>query len=306
MSKVYFGVDISEHNGKVDWNKVAKKVDFAILRIGWVGNNSNKMDIRFMENYNAAKKAGVKLGAYVYMYSKSTSAAKAGAGWILKQIKGLSFDLPIYCDMEDETISSLGKTTLTNITIAFNDVIKAAGYKVGTYTSRYWYDTKLDKALKTKYHTWIAHYTTGINKYKGEYEMWQNSSKGKVDGVSGNVDTNYLYEDLFTTIIAKPTPKPTTTTSQATAKVEPYKVGKTYTLKVDLNVRTGAGTNYRQKKRSELTTDGRKNALKQTYATLKKGTKVTCNDIIKKGNDIWFEIPSGYVAAVYNGKTYIG
>ncbi|MCI6360544.1 MAG: glycoside hydrolase family 25 protein [Eubacterium coprostanoligenes] len=302
MSKVYFGVDISEHNGKVDWNKVAKKVDFAILRIGWVGNNSNKMDTRFLENYKAAKKAGVKLGAYVYMYSKSTSAAKAGAEWILKQIKGLTFEMPIYCDMEDETISGLGKSTLTNITIAFNDVIKAGGYKVGTYTSRYWYDTKLDKVLKTKYHTWIAHYTTGTNKYMGEYEMWQNSSKGKVDGVSGNVDTNYLYENLFTTIPAKPTTTPT----QASTKVEPYKVGKTYTLKVDLNVRVGAGTNYRQKKTSELTADGRKHALNQTYAVLKKGTKVTCNDIIKKGNDIWFEIPSGYVAAVFNGKTYIG
>lgn len=100
--------------------------------------------------------------------------------------------------------------------------------------------------------------------------------------------------------------KPTTTTpTQASTKVEPYKVGKVYTLKVDLNVRVGAGTNYRQKKRSELTKDGQKHALNQTYATLKKGTKVICNDIIKKGNDIWFEIPSGYVAAYYNGKTYI-
>ena len=197
MSKTYFGVDISEHNGTVDWKSVAKNVDFAILRIGWVGNTSNKMDVKFIENYKAAKSAGVKLGAYVYMYSKSTEAAKAGAEWILKQIKGYDFELPIYCDMEDNSIASLSKSKLTDITIAFNEVIKKAGYTVGTYASRYWFDSKLDKSLRSKYHTWIAHYTSGSNKYKGEYEMWQNSSKGKVNGVKGNVDTNYLYEEIF-------------------------------------------------------------------------------------------------------------
>ena len=197
MSKTYFGVDISEHNGTVDWTKVAKKVDFAILRIGWVGNTQNKMDKLFEKNYAAAKKAGVKLGAYVYMYTKNALNAKSGAEWILKQIKGKEFELPIYCDMEDPTISKLSKAELTNITIAFNEAIKKGGYVVGTYASRYWFDSKLDKLLRTKYHTWIAHYTSGTNKYKGEYEMWQNSSKGRVDGVSGNVDTNYLYEDIF-------------------------------------------------------------------------------------------------------------
>lgn len=212
MSKTYFGVDISEHNGVVDWEKVAKNVDFAILRIGWVGNNSNKMDIKFVENYKAAKKAGIKLGAYVYMYSKSTEAAKAGAEWILKQIKGYDFEMPIYCDMEDNTISGLGKNTLTAITDAFNKVIKAAGYEVGIYSSRYWFDSKLNPSVKN-YHTWIAHYgLSGTDRYKGSYEMWQNSSDGKVDGVKGRVDTNYLYVDLFTT--EKPSaPKPGTTTT---------------------------------------------------------------------------------------------
>ena len=214
MSKTYFGVDISEHNGTVDWLKLSKKIDFAILRIGWVGNTSNAIDKKFKENYNAAKKAGVKLGAYVYMYSKSAEAAKKGASWVLNQIKGLTFDMPIYCDMEDPTIQGLGKTTLTAITDAFNTVIKNAGYKVGIYSSRWWFDNKLNSSVK-KYHTWIAHYTSGTNKYKGEYEMWQNGSKGRIDGVKGNVDTNYLYEDIFTT---KPTTAPTTKPSSSSKK----------------------------------------------------------------------------------------
>ena len=485
MAKTYFGVDISEHNGTVDWAKVAKKVDFAILRIGWVGNTQNKMDVNFIKNYNAAKKAGVKLGAYVYMYSKTAYAAKAGAEWILKQIKGLSFDLPLYCDMEDPTISKLSKAELTNITIAFNEAIKKGGYVPGVYANLNWFTNKLDKVLRTKYHTWIAHYTSGTDKYKGSYGMWQNSSKGKVDGVKGKVDTNYLYESIAasTPVTVKPAEtkastaaktnkglveyaiaqigkpywygtfgqvsdaalyatkkkeypvqykwdcknnqpgvvpakqlgekvhdcvglikgylwctgptdkkpkynaaqdksangmyaacktkgaiatmpdipgvlvfmdhhvgvyigngyvveakghaygvvktalkgrgwtswgycpyieyekaaatqtKPAATTKPAAAPT--YKVGNTYTLQVDLFVRTGAGTDCAKKKRSELTDDGKKNAKLGVYAVLKKGTRVTVKTVQKKGSDIWVHIPSGWIAAYYSGKVYV-
>lgn len=84
-----------------------------------------------------------------------------------------------------------------------------------------------------------------------------------------------------------------------------YIKGRNYTLQVDLNVRTGAGTSYKIKKYSELTVDGKKHAYLQTNAVLKKGTVVTCLDIIKVGQDIWLKIPSGYVAGYYQGKEYI-
>lgn len=79
-----------------------------------------------------------------------------------------------------------------------------------------------------------------------------------------------------------------------------------YTLQVDLNVRTGAGTEYRKKQYNELTADGKNHAYKQNNAVLKKGTRVTCLDVlIDKDNNIWLRIPSGYVAGYYNGKEYI-
>lgn len=84
-----------------------------------------------------------------------------------------------------------------------------------------------------------------------------------------------------------------------------YIKGRNYTLQVDLNVRTGAGTSYKIKKYSELTVDGKKHAYLQINAVLKKGTVVTCLDIIKVGQDIWLKIPSGYVAGYYQGKEYI-
>ena len=90
------------------------------------------------------------------------------------------------------------------------------------------------------------------------------------------------------------------------ARYSGYRVGGTYTLKVDLKVRTGPGTGYRQKKRSELTAGGKAHAKNQTYAVLKSGTRVTCQRVATSGSSIWLQIPSGYVCAVRNGKKYIG
>lgn len=84
-----------------------------------------------------------------------------------------------------------------------------------------------------------------------------------------------------------------------------YIIGKNYTLQVDLNVRYAAGTNYGIKKYNELTKDGKRHAYEQTNAVLKKGTIVTCLDVIKNENDIWLKIPSGYVAGYYQEKEYI-
>lgn len=85
-----------------------------------------------------------------------------------------------------------------------------------------------------------------------------------------------------------------------------YIKGKNYKLQVDLNVRTGAGIEYRIKNFSELTEDGKKHSYNQTTAVLKKGTIVTCLDILIDSKDnIWLKIPSGYVAGYYNGKEYI-
>lgn len=260
MSKTYFGVDISEHNGTVDWSALSKKVDFAILRIGWVGNNNNHtIDKKFVENYKAAKKAGVKVGAYVYMYSKSVATAKAGAEWVLKQIKGYDFELPIYCDMEDASIVSLGKNTLTAITDAFNTTIKNAGYEVGVYANLNWFNNYLNASVK-QYHTWIAHYCNGTEKYKGSYEMWQNASNGSVSGVKGRVDTNYLYEYIFASA-----PKPSTTTAKKTVDEIAQEVvnGKWGNGDERKRKLTAAGYNYDavQKKVNELVSSTKKKSI---------------------------------------------
>lgn len=89
------------------------------------------------------------------------------------------------------------------------------------------------------------------------------------------------------------------------SKKEDYIIGKTYTLQVNLNVRMGAGTSYKNKKYSELTKDGRKHALNISNAVLKRGTKVTCLKVIKVIDETWLQIPSGFICAKYGEKVYV-
>lgn len=84
-----------------------------------------------------------------------------------------------------------------------------------------------------------------------------------------------------------------------------YQAGKVYTLLADhLRVRTGPGTGYATKSRKQLTANAKTNAY--ANGTLKKGTRVTCKDVRKVGSDIWIKIPSGWIAAYYGGKKYVG
>lgn len=102
-----------------------------------------------------------------------------------------------------------------------------------------------------------------------------------------------------------PTPKPAPKPAAKPVSSNPYRTGNTYTLKADaLRVRTGAGTNYRAKTYKELSANARKNAY--SNGNLKKGTRVTCMATKMIGNDIWMQIPSGWIAARYGGKVYVG
>jgi len=100
--------------------------------------------------------------------------------------------------MEDNSIAKLGKDKLTNICIAFNTIIEKAGFWAGVYANLNWFNNYLNKdELKRRYTCWIAHYKSGNECYKGEYDIWQNSSSGRINGINGNVDTNYMYRDLM-------------------------------------------------------------------------------------------------------------
>lgn len=203
-----FGIDVSEHNGIIDWEKAKNKIDFAILRLGWIGNNNNHtLDKKFDRNYNECKRLGINIGIYVYCYCNSINSAISGADWTINNIRDKKLELPVYIDMEEKTIASQGKETLTNICHTFNKKIEDAGFYAGVYANKDWFNNYLKKEeIRNRYTTWIATYKEGTNLYEGEYDMWQNSSSGQVDGIDGKTDTNFMYRDLLSEILQNTEP----------------------------------------------------------------------------------------------------
>lgn len=190
------GIDVSKWQGNIDWSKVKNDgIEFAIIRTGY-GMYDNQKDPYFETNYKNAKAVGLKIGVYHYSYATNADEAKKEANLVLKWLNRRSLDLPVYFDIEDKSQQNLDKTTLNNICKAFCDTIEASGYWAGIYSNKYWATGLIDgPTLGKRYTYWIAQYNNKCT-YSGPYDMWQYSSSGKVNGISGNVDMNYLYREL--------------------------------------------------------------------------------------------------------------
>lgn len=196
---VTHGIDVSKHQGIIDWSKV--ETDFAILRAGF-GRYANQKDPQFENNYAGAKAAGIPVGAYWYSYAKSELEARKEAEACTWVLRDKQFEYPIYFDIEDSTQGHLSKSTLTAICEAFCDTLEKAGYFAGVYASTYWFTNKLDHArLASKYTIWLADYRAGYNETLVR-DMHQYTSNGHVAGISGPVDMNTCTRD-FPSIIKK-------------------------------------------------------------------------------------------------------
>ena len=187
------GIDVSVHNGDIDWQKVkADGIDFAILRAGY-GKPESQKDQKFEQNY---------VGAYWYSYAMSPEEAELEANVFLKVIKGKQFEMPVYFDLEEKKQFDLGKEKVSAIMRAFLERVESAGYFTGLYGSASPLFTHTADDIKSHYTIWLAHWVDRTN-YSGAYAVWQYSEKGKVDGISGNVDLDTCYKDFPTIIKGK-------------------------------------------------------------------------------------------------------
>ena len=193
------GIDLSCHNGSIDWTKV--KADFVILRAGY-GKETNQVDSRFEEYYSNAKAHGIPVGAYWYSYAMNEDEAIQEADVFISTIKGKQFEYPVFYDVEESKQFELGKEKLSAIIRAFLERVEAAGYFVGLYGSASFLTTHTADDIKRKYAIWLAHWCDSTN-YSGAYGIWQHSCKGKVDGISGDVDLDKCYVDYPERIKAK-------------------------------------------------------------------------------------------------------
>lgn len=184
------GLDLSEHNGNVDFTKVKNSgISFVILRVGWIGNKENHtLDKKFEEYYNNAKANGLKVGFYVYSYVENETAMLSAINWIRKQISGKTREYPIFLDVEDAQISKLSKDNQTKLCKYFCDNFENSG----VYANLDWFKNKLNVNELVNYKIWLAQWTNDkIHSADFKVDLWQYSSKGKVDGINSNVDMNY-------------------------------------------------------------------------------------------------------------------
>ncbi len=196
------GIDVSVHNGNIDWQKVKNAgIDFAILRAGF-GRLASQKDEHFEQNYSGAKAAGIPIGACWYSYAMSEDEARLEADVFLSIIKGKQFEFPVYYDVEEKKQFALGKEKVSAIMRAFLERVEAAGYFVGLYGSASSLTTHTADDIKSRYTIWLAHWVDKTS-YSGAYGIWQHSEKGRVDGINGNVDLDIGYKDFPTIIKGK-------------------------------------------------------------------------------------------------------
>ena len=286
------GIDISAWNGNVDMKKIkADGVKFVMIRASY---GQGHEDVKFKSNVKKCNDAGLPWGAYHYSYALNAAEAKTEAKAFLKIVKsvtGRSYPLVVDIEDADKYKSKRGMTIKDEIPViqAFKGVI---GDDLMLYCNLSYYNTlhKASPTLINSLDLWLAHW--GVNEPGAKCDIWQYSSDGKVNGSSDRTDMDKCYTDY-------------TGASKPVASTTTIKKGQTVTLTANMKVRTGAGTSYRWKKRSELTADGKKHSQTGIYAVLKKGTKVTVLTVTVKGDDIWIRIPSGYVCAKKGSSKYV-
>jgi len=188
------GIDVSAHNGTIDFNKVkAAGIEFVVIRAGF-GKAISQKDKNFEKNYAAAKAAGLKVGAYWYSYAMSRAEAVQEAGTCLKAIAGKQFEMPIYFDIEEQKQFDKGRAFCSDLVKAFCDTLEKAGYFAGFYTGRYAVTHYISEDVAKRYAFWVAEWGKAVN-YSGSFGMWQYSSNGHVNGISGAVDMDTAYVD---------------------------------------------------------------------------------------------------------------
>lgn len=202
---MYKGIDVSSHQGMVDFGKVKKAGhSFVIIK---AGQGQREMQT-FKERYlPAVEQAGLDWGAYWWSDAVTTLEARREAQAFVKALDGLKPTYPVYMDQEYASPcgkmggSSKARQLRTDMCRAFLDVLEDAGYYAGLYASKDWLVNWVYDRQLTAYDKWVAQYAPRCT-YQGAYGMWQHHGDtpgfvGRCDGVSTAVDLNDCYKDYL-------------------------------------------------------------------------------------------------------------
>lgn len=202
-----FGIDVSHHNGRIDWEQVKKAgKDFVILKCQYEAQ-SHRIDETFEYNYTEAGKIGISRGVYIYIARASMADPEGDAQALLKHLEGRVLEYGIWLDLEDKSVEAKGKAYIRDLAYRYAAIFKKAGYYVGIYVNKDWYTRLIHDDLKIDFDFWLARYQrndTGIYNASSSLKpsnkwatAWQYSSKGSVPGINGYVDLDVDYDGII-------------------------------------------------------------------------------------------------------------
>ncbi|MFS8651436.1 MAG: LysM peptidoglycan-binding domain-containing protein [Caldibacillus sp.] len=298
------GIDVSKHQGKIDWDKVkADGIQFAMIRLGYGGDIRNQDDEYFERNVREAERVGIPWGAYLYSYALNVEQAKSEAKHALRLLKGKKPTFPIAFDMEDadgykKKNGMPSNAELVEICYTFLDEVEKAGYYVGLYASLSWFKEKLNDPKLDRFDKWVAQWGPKCTYWK-PYGMWQYTNQGTVAGISGPVDMNIAYKD-YPTIIKNAGLNGWEKKSAEKTKEEPKPQPKPKEKTVSKQQENSTYTVYTVKKGDSLWKIAQK--YKTTVDELVKLNKVKNPDLIYPGQKLKVpaKAPSKPTAAVYH------
>lgn len=233
------GVDLSHHNGNVNFENLKKAgIEFVILRCGVGQDRTSQDDTQFKKNIEKCNKYGIPFGVYLYSYANTIEKAKSESKHVLRLLKGLEVPYGVWYDVEDK-IHPMDKKLLTDIVVTFCDAIKKAGYHIGVYASRHWFNTRFDNRID-QYDKWVAEWSDRCT-YSKPYGIWQFTDNLVIGGAK--FDGNYAYKDY-----PKLTGTSETITSEVPKKSEPAKKKSTDAMAIEvINGKWGNGSERKRK-----------------------------------------------------------
>lgn len=197
---IYHGIDVSSWNSSINWNAVSKDgVDFVFLRVAFRGTKTG--DLREDPNYSTyltgASSAGIPIGVYVFSQALNTAEAVEEAQFAIDRVKTANIQLPIVMDYEYSDGSGrldtagLSQSEKTANVLAFCNTIRDAGYEPMLYATKSFLtnDVNTNQIRNSGVKIWLAHYTTSTS--FSNYDYWQYSRAGSVQGISADVDCNF-------------------------------------------------------------------------------------------------------------------
>lgn len=196
----YKGIDVSKHNGIIDWEKVKKaEINFAMIRAGYGANN---IDERFKYNISECNRLGIPCGVYWFSYALNAAMAKKEAQYCLEAVKPYKLEYPIAFDFEYGSVDyakkqgiNVAKKLATDIMQAFCSEIEKAGYYALNYSNIDYLNNYFEPDVAKRYGLWLAQWNNNLIPSR-DCQIWQHSETGKVNGIAGNVDLNRGYIDF--------------------------------------------------------------------------------------------------------------